>query len=59
MVTKTGAEARELKMKIADESIEFIPVYLAKGLEYDAVIVASEKGKSFSRDEANLPLLLT
>lgn len=54
VVTKTGAEARELKMKIADESIEFIPVYLAKGLEYDAVIVASEKGKSFSRDEANL-----
>lgn len=54
VVTKTGAESRELKMKIADESIEFIPVYLAKGLEYDAVIVASEKGKSFSRDEANL-----
>lgn len=54
VVTKTGAEAREFKMKVADESIEFIPVYLAKGLEYDAVIVASEKGKSFSRDEANL-----
>ena len=53
VVTKTKVEAEKLKKSIDNEA-DFIPVYLAKGLEYDGVIVASEKSKGFTADESNL-----
>lgn len=54
VVTKTGAEAQNLKVNVKDKKVTYIPVYLAKGLEYDAVIVAGEKDKGFTKEEVNL-----
>lgn len=54
VVTKKGSYAKYLSEKIACESVTFIPVYLAKGLEYDAVIVANELTEAFTKEEASL-----
>ncbi len=53
VITKTAKEAKSLHREVGTKD-EFIPVYLAKGLEYDAVIVATFKENAFTEEERSL-----
>lgn len=53
VVTKTLSEANEFKKSVGTND-EFIPVYLAKGLEFDAVIVATTKENAYKDEEMSL-----
>ncbi len=53
VVTKTASEANNFKEAVGTDD-EFIPVYLAKGLEFDAVIVATTKEDAYKSDEMSL-----
>ncbi len=54
VVTKKGSYAKKLEEAIKCDDVTFIPVYLAKGLEFDAVIVANEASEAFTKEEDNL-----
>lgn len=53
VVTKTASETSSLKAAVGTDAT-FIPVYLAKGLEYDAVIVATTKENAYKDEEMSL-----
>lgn len=58
VVTVTKAEADDINFKIElperlKVKVHFLPVYLAKGLEYDAVLLVNENGKMEEKDKTN------
>lgn len=53
IITKTKGEVSKLNSLIK-ENVTIIPVYLAKGLEYDAVIVYTDEKDPYTNDEMNV-----
>ncbi len=53
VITKTKEEIASLSAIVHEEAI-FMPVYLAKGLEFDAVIVYTSEETGYKEDERNL-----
>ena len=57
IITKTKKEATSIKKLKLDASV--LPVNLAKGLEFDAVIVYTEKENYYTKEEFNLYYVAT
>ncbi len=58
VVTVTKAEADDIHLNIElpknlKVKVNFLPVYLAKGLEFDAVLLVNADGKMTKKDEEN------
>lgn len=54
IITKDMEEKGKIEEIIDGAGVEVIPVHVAKGLEYDAVIVYTDKQNRYSVDEKNL-----
>jgi len=54
VITKTSQETLKIKDLLIDKDIKVIPVYQAKGLEYDGVIVYTDKENFYTGEETNL-----
>lgn len=53
IITKTSRESEHFKERFRDRKVDILPVYMAKGLEYDGVIVATESDP-FDKSEKTL-----
>lgn len=54
VITKTETERQYVYGIVKDLEVEVLPVYAAKGLEYDALIVYTDPNNPYSKEEANL-----